>query len=81
MKKFIVTLFLAFLVFSSPINLYSVQNLKVQAQEQTVLFNTKTNKYHKPTCIWAIRCTRNCISIPKSEAIKRGGIPCKVCGG
>jgi hypothetical protein len=38
-------------------------------------------KYHCPTCIWAVRCTKNCIKIPKSEAINRGGVPCRVCGG
>jgi len=52
-----------------------------QQQEQSVMFNTKSLKYHSPTCQWAIKCTKNCISIPLSEAINRGGIPCKVCGG
>lgn len=48
---------------------------------ETVVFNTKTLKYHKPTCQWAQKCTKNCIKIEKKEAIKRGGQPCKVCGG
>jgi hypothetical protein len=48
---------------------------------QPVYFNVKTHKYHKPTCIWAQRCTRNCVMIPRGEAINRGGVPCKVCGG
>jgi len=51
------------------------------AKEEMVMFNTNTFKYHKPSCEWAQRCTRNCIYIPLSEAIRRGGIPCKVCGG
>jgi hypothetical protein len=50
-------------------------------KEQLVYFNTKSFKYHSPDCQWAHRCTKNCISIPKSEAIQRGGVPCKVCGG
>lgn len=50
-------------------------------QEETVAFNTKTHKYHCLTCIWAQRCTRNCVNIPLSEAIAQGGRPCKVCGG
>jgi hypothetical protein len=49
--------------------------------EETVIFNTKTHKYHSVNCKWAIRCTKNCISLPLSEAIRRGGVPCKVCGG
>jgi len=52
-----------------------------QRKEQTVYFNTKTLKFHHPSCRWAKRCTRNCILIPRSEAIRRGGVPCKVCGG
>ena len=48
---------------------------------EMVMFNTKTLKYHKPSCRWAIKCTVNCIKIDKKEAIRRGGIPCKVCGG
>lgn len=51
------------------------------SKEQTVYFNTNSRKYHKPSCEWAIKCTRNCISLPKLEARKRGGIACKVCGG
>ncbi len=51
------------------------------AVSETVMFNTNTYKYHSPSCRWAQRCTVHCISITKSEAIKRGGVPCKVCGG
>lgn len=46
-----------------------------------VLFNTKSFKFHNPGCKWAKKCTVNCIKIKYSEAVKRGGIPCKVCGG
>lgn len=48
---------------------------------ETVVFNTKTLKYHKPTCSSAKKCTVNCIKIDKKEAIARHGKPCKVCGG
>lgn len=44
-------------------------------------FNVNTFKYHNPHCKWAIRCTSSCIRITRAEAIRRGGIPCKVCGG
>lgn len=46
-----------------------------------VVYNTKTGKYHAPYCQWAKKCTVNCIKIDKQEAIRRGGVPCKVCGG
>ena len=49
--------------------------------EQKVVFNTKTKKYHSASCKWAVKCTKNCITLTPSEAIKRGGVPCKVCGG
>lgn len=48
---------------------------------EVVSFNTKTYKYHKPSCQWAIKCTVNCIKIEKQQAKNQGGIPCKVCGG
>lgn len=53
----------------------------VPAFAETVAFNTKTFKFHKLYCRWAAQCTVNCIHIEKKEAIKRGGVPCKVCGG
>ena len=46
-----------------------------------VTFNTQTHKYHGLTCVWAKKCTVHCIDIPRAEALRRGGIPCKVCGG
>lgn len=48
---------------------------------ETVMYNAITHKVHKPTCVWAIRCTMNCIPLKRSEAYKRGGVSCKVCGG
>src|SRR2546426_7497860 len=49
--------------------------------DEMVAFNTKTLKYHCLKCQWAVKCTQNCVTIKKSEAIKRGGVRCKVCGG
>jgi hypothetical protein len=49
--------------------------------EETVTFNTKSLKYHCQTCSAAKRCTVNCIDIPVSKAIRRGGVACKLCGG
>jgi len=47
---------------------------------ELVEFNTSNGKYHCASCQWALRCTRNCVKIPLSEARARG-TPCKVCGG
>jgi hypothetical protein len=52
-----------------------------QRNETLVSFNTSTLKYHGVNCRWARKCTKNCVVIPLSEAIQRGGVPCKVCGG
>ena len=49
--------------------------------DEMVVFNTKSLKYHCAQCQYAVKCTKNCITIKKSEALKRGGVPCKVCGG
>jgi hypothetical protein len=46
-----------------------------------VAFNTESKKYHCLDCEWARRCTMNCIRISLSEARRRGGVACKVCGG
>ena len=48
---------------------------------ETVMYNTKTGKYHNLNCRWAKRCTVNCITMDREQAIKMGGVPCKVCGG
>jgi hypothetical protein len=50
-------------------------------QEETVAFNTKTLKFHCKTCQWATKCTVNCVDVSRSEAIRRGGVGCKVCKG
>ena len=47
---------------------------------EMVMFDTQTLKYHKLGCQWAKKCTVNCIKIDKKEAIRRGGVPCKICG-
>jgi hypothetical protein len=49
--------------------------------DETVAFNTESKKYHCLDCQWAKKCTQNCIRISLSEARRRGGVACKVCGG
>lgn len=71
MKKIMTGLIAVFIIFMTSSAVFA----------EMVMFNTKTLKYHKPSCQWAIKCTVNCIKIDKKEAIKRGGKPCKVCGG
>lgn len=46
-----------------------------------VSFNTSSHKYHCPSCRFALQCTKNCIDVRKSEALRRGGAPCGGCGG
>lgn len=52
-----------------------------QRVETQVAFNTNTLKFHGLSCRWAHKCTKNCVVIPLNDAVKRGGVPCKVCGG
>jgi hypothetical protein len=60
----------------------SVPLLGVTSSEtEKVAFNTVSLKYHCLDCEWARKCTKNCIVISAAEARKRGGVPCKVCGG
>lgn len=52
-----------------------------EQQEETVMFNTQSRKYHCPQCEWAIKCTKNCVPMSLKRAQELGGIPCSVCGG
>lgn len=54
---------------------------QIARDSDIVAFNTSNYKFHALSCIWAERCTVHCIQITRKEAHKRGGIPCKVCGG
>lgn len=65
-------------VFAVVLFLIVITNVAIA---QTVSYNTKTKKIHKVNCSSAISCTVNCVKIEKAQAIKRGGVPCKRCGG
>ncbi len=45
------------------------------------VFNVQSKIYHRASCTSARRCTKNCIVIKLSEAKKRGGRACQLCGG
>lgn len=72
-----------FLILTLIINLFAfaLNTTALPVSAEMVMYNTKTGKYHTLTCKWAKKCTVNCIKIDKKEAKKRGGVPCKVCGG
>ena len=55
--------------------------LPTNAFAYDVMFNTKSLIYHTPSCEWARKCTKNCVRIDHTDAQRRGGVPCKVCGG
>ena len=52
-----------------------------EAGDPLVAFNVSTHKYHCPSCRFALQCTKNCIEIPRSQALARGGVACGSCGG
>jgi hypothetical protein len=60
------------------ISLLIALSLMTPVFAETVMMNVNTKKYHKEYCRYV---NKNCIKIEKKEAIKRGGVPCKVCGG
>jgi methylphosphotriester-DNA--protein-cysteine methyltransferase len=49
--------------------------------DPVVAFNIRSLKFHHLDCDAAKACTVNCILISRSEALRRGGTPCKHCGG
>jgi hypothetical protein len=52
-----------------------------EAAERTVIFNTKSRIYHHDGCNAARACTVNCVTVPRVDALQRGGRPCGRCGG
>ncbi|MFH1800604.1 MAG: Ada metal-binding domain-containing protein [Candidatus Omnitrophota bacterium] len=52
-----------------------------QKQEMTYVGSSKSNKYHRPSCVWAKRIKpSNLVGFSsKEEAMQAGYIPCKVC--
>ena len=76
-----VTLLTSTPVFADRFDFEGERRSTASTQQETVMFNTKSHKFHKPSCHHAARCTRNCVSIDKNEALKRGGVACKTCGG
>lgn len=48
-------------------------------QSDLVVFNVSSLKYHELGCASANRCTKNCIVILRSEALRRGAVHCKKC--
>ena len=65
--------------------LYGAMSIGLVAQSKTgdpeVVFNTQSLIYHRASCTSARRCTKNCVTIRLSEAQKRGGRACRICGG
>lgn len=51
------------------------------SDDYAVVMNVRRSIYHNPDCMWAKKCTKNCIQTTKSKAIARGARPCQVCGG
>lgn len=45
------------------------------------VFNVQSKIYHRADCTSARRCTKKCVVIKLSEAKKRDGRACQVCGG
>ncbi|WP_303672517.1 hypothetical protein [Vampirovibrio chlorellavorus] len=53
----------------------ATSSASVSTPDEIVAFNQQSGIYHKPNSYWANKCTRNCIYIPKSQAIQMGGRP------
>lgn len=71
---------LALLLSLSLVSITPSPGAFAQTSEQ-VYYNQANGKYHGLGCKWGKRCTVNCVKIPRSEAVRKGGVPCKVCYG
>lgn len=65
---------------SAPI-IFFQQNVDAAESDPYVELNTRSHIFHHPECNSARACTRNCVHVRRSEALQRGGVPCKHCGG
>jgi hypothetical protein len=65
----------------APASPTSVDEAGPLSSDEKVSFNKSSRKYHCQTCTWAKKCTENCVTVTRAEAIKRGGVACKVCDG
>jgi hypothetical protein len=62
----------------------SAIGLTAQTRSSTdpdAVFNVQSKIYHQAACASARRCTKNCVVMKLSEARKRGGRACLICGG
>ncbi|MBX9693091.1 MAG: hypothetical protein K2Z81_11950 [Cyanobacteria bacterium] len=50
------------------------------ADSDLVVFNEHSKKYHTTSCEWGKKA-KSTVKIKRSEARKKGGVACKVCGG
>lgn len=73
MKKLIIIVALLLVIPAIPAH-------STDRADEIVYYNTKTHKVHKMSCIWAERCTRNCIPLKRKETYRRGGVPCLPAG-
>lgn len=49
--------------------------------DNPVVLNIKTLLYHCPACELARHCGADCAVVDLAEAVRRGGKPCRTCGG
>lgn len=81
----VMCLILPLFASAGPVAEYEIANHTHDAarvsDDENVSFNKSSLKYHCRTCTWAKKCTENCVTVTRAEAIKRGGVACKVCGG
>ena len=67
------------IAFLATISLAAATVAAGNAPADVIVFNLKTHKMHARNCPWAFKCTRSCIKITRESALKKGGIPCKIC--
>lgn len=81
MKKILIGTIFVYLSIFAPSSITFHPTTAAVVYAEKVAFNQKTHKVHKLYCTYASKCTVNCIIIERKDAYKRGGVPCKVCGG
>lgn len=49
--------------------------------DNPVVLNIKTLLYHCPACDLVSHCGSDCTVLDLADAVRRGGKPCRACGG
>ncbi len=74
-----ITMLLGFSSFSGSSQAHATITALQPQTEKVLICNSSAKAYHSYMCYGLKNCTHEILTITKSDAIKRGRNPCKIC--